>query len=111
MPCWAFVITGIGYADDISILSPSVSALQKILCLCESVASDYGILFNANKTVCIKLGRDKKIPARTVKLYNTDIPWAIQAKHLGNVINFDLSDDTDIMFKKSVFVSQVNSEC
>ena len=96
---------GIGYADDLCILSPSLTALQKLLYVCENFAKEYEILFNAKKIVYIKIGSDCKFPTRTMRIFDAAIPWTTRANHLGNLINFDLSDDADISVKKSVFIS------
>ena len=94
---------GVGYADDVCMLSPSVTALQKLLYISENFAKEYDILFNTKKSICINIGPDGKIP------FETAIPWTTRAKHLGNWITSDWSDDTDISIKKSVFISQVNT--
>ena len=66
-------------------------------------------MFNAKKSICIKIGPDCKIPTKTVRIFETAIPWTTRAKHLGNWITSDLSDDADISMKKSIFISQVNT--
>ena len=38
---------GVGYADDVGLLAPSVQALQKLIGVCEDFARDYNVLFNA----------------------------------------------------------------
>ena len=43
---------GLGYADDVGILSPSIEALQELLNICEKYADEFNVLFNANKTMC-----------------------------------------------------------
>ena len=61
---------GIGYADDVCIASPSITALQKLLHICETFAKEYDIQFNAKKSICIKVGVDDKPPNRNVKIFN-----------------------------------------
>ena len=100
---------GCGYADDAGLISPSVTALQKLLCICEKFADEYDVLFNAKKTICIKIGSDGEPPVKPVMLHGSVISWAKCIKHLGNMINVDLSDEADIALKKSSFVSQVNT--
>ena len=99
----------IGYADDVCLLSPSVAALQKMLYICESFAVECHVMFNPKKTTCIAIGSDGKLPSKNLYLNGSSISWTNRVKHLGNVINFDLSDKEDILYKKSVFITQVNS--
>ena len=47
------------YADDIILLSPSVTGLKAQLKLCSQYASEYHIKFNASKTKLIVCKRDK----------------------------------------------------
>ena len=39
-----------GYADDISLVSPSIYCLKKMISICESYAQDYHITFNPAKS-------------------------------------------------------------
>ena len=40
-----------GYADDLTLLCPSISGLKEMLKICEDYASDYNIIFNAKKRI------------------------------------------------------------
>jgi hypothetical protein len=51
----------LAYCDDILILSPSLSSLQKILDICSDYGSDWNIKFNPLKSCIFQTGR---------KLYN-----------------------------------------
>ena len=46
----------LGYADDLTLLSPSVNALSKMVGICEEYAKEYDIVFNCKKTVGIMFG-------------------------------------------------------
>ena len=39
-----------GYADDLSLLCPTITGLQKMLEICEQYAEEYCIKFNASKS-------------------------------------------------------------
>ena len=41
------------YADDMAILSPSASGLQKLLNICASYAIEHVIIYNVKKTQCM----------------------------------------------------------
>ena len=49
-------IGALSYADDITILSPSIGGLNEMLKICHIFAEKNSILFNSKKTVCIKFG-------------------------------------------------------
>ena len=100
--------SGLGYADDVTVLTPSVKALQMILHICEDFALEYNVLFNCKKTICMRVGSGGKPPDRSVTLNGSNLIWNRKVKHLGNVVTCDLSDADDITFKKGVFISQVN---
>ena len=44
---------GLGYADDVGILSPSIEALHELLHICEKYADEFNVIFNAKKTMCV----------------------------------------------------------
>ena len=46
-----------GYADDVKWLSPTIRGLQKLLEICETLAQEYNVTFNAEKTQCIRYGK------------------------------------------------------
>ena len=47
----------LSYADDITIMCPSIGGLNEMLKICHSFAQSNSIIFNNKKTVCIKFGR------------------------------------------------------
>ena len=100
--------SGLGYADDVTAITPSVQALQSILNICEEFAIEYNVLFNCKKTVCMRVGNGGRPPERTVTLNGKILTWHKSVKHLGNIITHDLKDSDDINVKKGVFVGQVN---
>ena len=53
------------YADDMAILSPSASGLQKLLNICASYAIKHDIIYNVKKTQCMV------VPSTKFKLENT----------------------------------------
>jgi len=44
------------YADDIILLSPSVTALQKLLHVCEGVLQNLDLFINPKKSICLRIG-------------------------------------------------------
>ena len=43
----------LAYADDIVLLAPSASTLRIMFTTCDKYANDYGISFNADKSICL----------------------------------------------------------
>jgi len=71
------------YADDILLISASVATLQCMLNICDDYGSKHSILFNSNKSVCIKIGRKRSAAVDCMKLNNLDIQWVSSFKYLG----------------------------
>ena len=46
------------YADDMTVLAPSVKGLQNLIDICASYAEQHEIVFNSSKTVCVSVPRD-----------------------------------------------------
>ena len=47
----------LSYADDITLIAPSIGGLNEMLKLCDNYATVYNVIFNSKKTVCIKFGK------------------------------------------------------
>ena len=98
------------YADDITLLSPTVLGLQKMLQICEQFGGEYNIKYNPKKTVCICFhAKPIQMDNIGVALYGKRLPWSNSAKHLGNIVRADLKDDDDIQLKKCDFIGRTNS--
>ena len=63
------------YADDILLLSASVSGLQYMLNICYKYGILYDILCNNIKSVCVKIGPCWNKPVALITLGNTDLCW------------------------------------
>ena len=90
--CGAF-----GYADDIMLLSPSVSGLQNMLDCCSEFASTYNVKFNPSKSKCITFSQKKNIGSPELYMNDIKLDNVQLVKHLGHIITSDLTDDKDIM--------------
>ncbi len=60
-----------------------------MLGICTDFAKQYNIVFNANKTMCIKFGAPDT-PQDSVYLDNNATQWVDQVKHLGNIVHSNL---------------------
>ena len=99
---------GFGYADDLKILCPSVSGLQKMINICEIFSNEYDVMFNAKKTFAICYGSNSSTIVRNIYLNGAILEWKLNVKYLGNILSHDLSDAADIKRKKGSFITAVN---
>ena len=88
------------YADDITLLSPSIRGLNAMITLCEVFAKNFDITFNCKKTVCIKFDQ-KLIGYEHVYLNDKKKELLNQIKHLGNYVDRNLNDSIDCTHKKA----------
>jgi len=72
------------YADDILILSPSVSQLEHLLHACESELAWLNMAINFCKSCCIRVGpRCDKSCANISSKTGSNIPWVTEMRYLG----------------------------
>jgi hypothetical protein len=78
-------VGAIAYADDLILLAPTVTALRKLITICEMYAAEYDIKFNGSKS------RYMVYKGRECTVYNTDIyvncdkvECVTSADHLGH---------------------------
>ncbi len=79
-----------GYADDIVLLAPSLSALQFMITMCESYAQDYHIMFNPKKSklMCFNV----KHTDIQIQLCGQTINIVDNETYLGNYIGANIWD-------------------
>ena len=97
----------LSYADDITLLCPSVRGLNEMIVLCCEYAKEYDIMFNPKKTVCIKFG-SKIHNDEHVSMNGFTVQWSESVRHLGNFVDSTLSDSLDCRYKRSMFIGYVN---
>ena len=88
------------YADDICLISPSFSGMQKLLDICGNVGTHLSIKFNPIKSVSMVFlpKRYKKImPEFDLILHGTRLIFVKSTTYLGHVISNDLSDENDML--------------
>lgn len=96
-----------GYADDVTLLSPSVTALQEMIKTCLDYAIKFDILFNPEKSQLIVFscnGKPVMDPRITINGRHIDI--ASKVTHLGNDISKNIND-----FDISKCVGDFNRQC
>ncbi len=96
------------YANDLTILAPYPDALRKMLVHCEAYAESHGIHFNVSKTKLICFRRSPCVDQSRFFFCNQLLPLSDSVVHLGNTLNFDLSDKPDIQLKLMAFLRKAN---
>ena len=73
------------YADDLLLISASVSGLQNMLDICYSYGIENHITFNHKKSVCVMVGQNRTKFEAHIYLGNMRLVWADNIKYLGIV--------------------------
>ena len=82
-----------GYADDLTLLCPTLSGLEEMLNVCEDFAKDYNILFNASKSKLMYFGKNNLNCENLLCMSNgSSIEFVEQCVHLGTKIYSDISN-------------------
>ena len=97
----------LSYADDITLISPSLYGLNRMLDICNKFAIDNFIIFNSNKTIRIKHGEDVRV-SEQVFMNGRLLSWHSEVRHLGNSFNNRLCNSTDSNQKASHSIGQFN---
>ena len=96
------------YADDLLLLSASVSGLQHMLNRCYSICVDSNLEFNCDKSSCAIVGPSANYRVENMSLGNHSLPWATVVKYLG--VSFQVGGklfiDTALIKRK--FYASVN---
>jgi hypothetical protein len=72
------------YADDILLLSPTVTGLQILLSACEKELVDLDMRINAKKSLCIRFGSRYNVPcSELVTLDGSILKWVDKCRYLG----------------------------
>ena len=94
------------YADDITLICPSLHAMNRMLRTCYEFGQEFDLMFNAKKTVAMYFG---SIPVSGfAELNGCKLEWQDRTKHLGNYVTSPLVDDYDCKYKTSHFIGSVN---
>ena len=76
----------LSYADDITLISPSLYGLNRMLDICDTFAIDNFIIFNRKKTICIKYGEDVRV-SEQVFMNRSLLSWNSEVRHLGTIFS------------------------
>ena len=101
---------GMGYADDLALICPTLGGLQEMTNICEDFGDEYGMLYNPKKSVGIYFisSQQKTAPPR-LRLAGESVKWVDQVRHLGNILTKDLKENSEVSHKRGDFIGRVNS--
>ena len=89
----------LAYADDITLISPSMTGLRKMSSICEQYASEYDILFNGSKSKLLFFkGRCCNVSTLGIVVCGQLVEMSDTAVHLGHTIT---SNDRDNITKSA----------
>jgi len=72
------------YADDILIIAPSITGLERMLHACERELHWLDMAVNFKKSSCMRIGPRCDINcAKIVSLTGKDLPWVTDIRYLG----------------------------
>jgi len=71
------------YADDIILLSPSVTVLQQMINLCFCELSNVDLCINFRKSMCLRIGRKFNEFCVQLHVCHNSLIWAKQIRYLG----------------------------
>ena len=95
------------YADDITLICPSIWGLKKGLKFAILYKKNNSILFNKKKTTGIKIGDLIKYGGKAF-LDGSDLVWKDNVRHLGNFVDSTYNDNFDCNANKSLFIAYFN---
>ncbi|XP_063627510.1 uncharacterized protein LOC134799017 [Cydia splendana] len=103
------MVNNISYADDMVLLAPSVSALNKLLRICERYAEAHGLRYNVTKSelLLFKAGI-KTYSVPQVKLNGDPLKQVTRFKYLGHWVSESMSDDLDIERERRALAVRCN---
>ena len=86
----------LAYADDITLISPSMTSLRKMSSICEQYASEYDSLFNRSLSRLLFFkGRYCNVSTFGIVVCGQLVEMSDTAVHLGHTIT-DTDTDTEI---------------
>ena len=102
----------IAYADDIVLLSPSATGLQKLIDAAYSEALDIELKFNYEKTKCMVfragVHRRENANIHNFRINDNNIEFVNSFKYLGYIIDNDFYCNNDIIRARNKFYAQFN---
>ena len=95
---------------DLTLLSPSIKGLQKMVKMCAKFGREFSVKYNPGKSKCMVLSRCRRDMAHVnIVLGSKSLMWVDSIKYLGNFIATKLAEEPEIRKKQSHLISRINS--
>ena len=104
-----FCFNSIMYADDLLLLSLSISDLQKMINLCQSELSSLELTLNNSKSVCLRIGPRHATPIASVAIGVNQIGFKQEMRYLGCTLLAGPSFACSLQRSKQSFFRASNS--
>ena len=106
-----YVANVIAYADDLVLLAPTLSGLQKLINLCYNHSVSLSLLFSSSKCFCMKFmnGLIPLIDCNNVTLNQKIIKFVSEIRYLGFMLSFNMCNKSDIVFRRNKFYNSFNT--
>ena len=75
------------YANDLLLISGSVSNLQKMIDKCLSKFSELDLHINSSKSTCLRIGQRYSAACDIMSINGAPVPWANSLRYLGVTIS------------------------
>jgi hypothetical protein len=97
----------LSYADDLAILSPTITGLQLMLNECQKFGDEYGVCYNPTKSVALHITRRRRrLP--NVFIAGQIVKWVDTTKHLGNYISYNMREANEVAHKRGDLIGRTN---
>ncbi len=80
-----------------------------MLKICKEFGEEYSVEYNLTKTVCFLFSHWKIVYKPDIQLCGSILKWVDHVKHLGNHLESNLSEVTEIRMKESDMIKRVNT--
>ena len=102
-------VGGLAYADDIVLLSPTVSGLQSMLDVCGGFAEDNFMKFNVQKCSVTVFSRKSVTTDLYLRLCGHTVPVTNQFTHLGTLFKGDRDISSSVKARMAKFYGAANA--
>ena len=97
------------YADDICLMTPSPTALQKLINICFDFSIQNDLSFDSTKSFCMVFRRRlSSFLCPTIYMNTEMLDYADSIKYLGFTFSSDKKDDNDLLRRLRVFYPKAN---
>ena len=103
------VVVVVAYADDITLLAPTPSAIRYMLQICEEYGCEF--CFTAAKSASMYCGKKLASCPGGLTFYTDGNEIAVVKKylHLGHIISVQLDDEDDILANRNSLCGKINN--